>query len=161
MAKKNSAKKEAKGPATISNRRARYDYEISDTFEAGISLVGSEVKSVYLGRVNLTDSYCMISNSEIWLYQADIEPYTHSVHYLLDRRRDRKLLLHRQEIDLLERKVKEKGLSLLPLKVYFTDKGRVKVLIGLGRGKKEYDKRDAIQEKETRREQERARDGRD
>jgi SsrA-binding protein len=161
MAKAGKGKKEAKGPATIQNRRARFDYEIFDTYEAGISLVGSEVKSVYLGRVNLTDSYCLVRNDEVWLCQADIEPYTHSVHYLMDRRRDRKLLLNRSEINVLERKSQEKGLAILPLKMYFTDKGRVKVEIGLGRGKKQYDKREAIQKNETRREQERLRDGRE
>jgi len=157
MAKK-SDKKDPQGPATIQNRKARHDYEIFDTYEAGLVLVGSEVKSCYLGRVNLTDAYCRILNSEVWLISADIEPYAHSSVYTPERRRDRKLLMHRKEITLLDRKAQEKGLSIIPLKVYFKN-GRVKVEIGLGRGKKMYDKRDAIQERETKRELERARSG--
>lgn len=145
-----------KGPANIQNRRARYDYAFDNTYEAGVALIGSEVKSVYLGRVNLTDSYCRILNGELWLMNADIEPYTHSTHFLAERRRDRKLLMHRKEINLLERKSMEKGLALIPLAMYFK-KGKVKVEVGLGRGKKEYDKREQIREKETRREKERMR----
>lgn len=156
MAKKaKSAEKDA-GPATIQNRRARYDYEIMDTWEAGVALVGSEVKSVYLGRVNLTDAFCRILNGEAWLISADIEPYDKAAHFAPDRRRDRKLLLHRREIDVLERKSQEKGFAILPLKVYFKN-GKVKVEIGLGRGKRQYDKREQLAEKESRREQERAR----
>ncbi len=155
MAKKKSAD-EKKGPATINNRRARFDYEIVETFEAGLVLVGSEVKSVFLGRVNLTDSYCKVINGELWMLNADIEPYTHSSHFLPERRRDRKLLMHRKEINTLERKSLEKGLSLLVLGMYFKN-GKVKVTVGLGRGKKEYDKRTQIKDKETRLEKERMR----
>lgn len=151
MAKK-KGQVEPKGPATILNRKASFDYHIEDTYEAGVVLVGSEVKSIYLGRANLTDAYCRVVKDEMWLFQFDVEPYTHSFNYLPDRRRDRKLLLKRKEIDVLERKSQEKGLALIPLRVYFTDKGRVKVLIGLGRGKKNYDKRDAIAKRETDRE---------
>ncbi|MCE9559296.1 MAG: SsrA-binding protein SmpB [Armatimonadetes bacterium] len=153
MAKK-KGQKEPQGPATIHNRKASFDYTIEDTYEAGIALVGSEVKSIFLGRANLTDGYCRVLNSELWLLNFDIEQYSHSAHYLPERRRDRKLLLHRREIDVLQRKTQEKGLALIPLRMYFNDKGRVKVLIGLGRGKKDYDKRQAIADKETRRERE-------
>ncbi len=156
MAKKKSQTEKAQGPATINNRRARFDYEILDTYEAGISLVGSEVKSVYLGRVNLTDAYCRIVNDEMFLLEADIEQYSHSVRFIPERRRDRKLLLHRKEIDLIQRKSQEKGFALIPLKMYFKN-GKVKVEIGLGRGKRQYDKRHQIAEKDTRREKERAR----
>ena len=156
MAKKAKGVEKDAGPATIQNRRARYDYEIMDTWEAGVALVGSEVKSVYLGRVNLTDAFCRILNSEAWLISADIEPYDKAAHFAPDRRRDRKLLLHRREIDILERKSQEKGFAILPLKVYFKN-GKVKVEIGLGRGKRQYDKREQLAEKESRREQERAR----
>lgn len=156
MAKKAKGAEKDAGPATIQNRRARYDYEIMDTWEAGVALVGSEVKSVYLGRVNLTDAFCRILNSEAWLISADIEPYDKAAHFAPDRRRDRKLLLHRREIDVLERKSQEKGFAILPLKVYFKN-GKVKVEIGLGRGKRQYDKREQLAEKESRREQERAR----
>lgn len=156
MAKKAKGAEKDAGPATIQNRRARYDYEIMDTWEAGVALVGSEVKSVYLGRVNLTDAFCRILNGEAWLISADIEPYDKAAHFAPDRRRDRKLLLHRREIDVLERKSQEKGFAILPLKVYFKN-GKVKVEIGLGRGKRQYDKREQLAEKESRREQERAR----
>jgi len=153
MAKKGQ-KQESRGPATIQNRKARFDFHIEDTEEAGIVLVGSEVKSLFLGRANLTDAYCRVLKNELWILNLDIEPYTHSSHYLPERRRDRKLLMHRRQIDVLQRKSQEKGLALIPLSLYFKN-GRVKVQIGLGRGKKQFDKRDAIKEKDTRRERER------
>ena len=151
MSKKSKSEAKPAGPATIQNRRARYDYEIMDTWEAGIALVGSEVKSVYLGRVNLTDAFCRILGGEAWLISADIEPYDKAAHFAPERRRDRKLLLHRREIDVIERKSQEKGFSILPLKVYFKN-GKVKVEIGLGRGKRQYDKREQLAEKDSRRE---------
>lgn len=160
MAKKGS-KEEPKGPASIQNRRARYDFEIVDTWEAGVALAGSEVKSIYHGRANLTDAYCQVKGGEMWLMNVDVEPYSHAVAaYAPPRRRDRKLLLHRKEIDLIERKAQEKGLTIVPLAIYFKN-GRVKVEIALARGKRQYDKREAIAKKETRRETERTRSGRD
>jgi SsrA-binding protein len=158
MAKKGKGSEQPKGPATIQNRKARHDYEILDSYEAGIALVGSEVKSVFLGRVNLTDAFCQIKDGEMWLLNMDVEPYTHSVHYLPDRRRERKLLLHRKEINLIERKSQEKGLTLIPMKVYFKN-GKVKVEVTMARGRREYDKRDKIAAKESRRETERVRSG--
>src|SRR2546421_3126422 len=98
MAKKSQAK-EQEGPKTIVNRKARHDYELLDTYEAGISLQGSEVKSVFLGRVNMTDAYCHLANREMFVMNLDIEPYSHATHFQPERRRDRKLLLHRKEID--------------------------------------------------------------
>ncbi len=156
MAKKGSQKVEAKGPATIQNRRASFDYKILDTIEAGIMLIGSEVKSLFLGNAHLTDSYCRIVNDELWLFNADIEPYVHSAHFAPERRRDRKLLIKKKEMILLERKAQERGYSLIPLKIYFNDRGKAKVLIGIGEGKKNYDKRDSIAERDTKREQQRA-----
>ncbi|MBN8689867.1 MAG: SsrA-binding protein SmpB [Armatimonadetes bacterium] len=152
MAKKSAKNEPAKGPATIQNRRATFDYHVEDTLETGIELRGSEVKSLFLGRANLTDSYCRVKNDELWVYQMDIEPYAYAHHFLPERRRDRKLLAKRKEISVLERKSLEKGLSLVPLKVYFNDRGRAKLLLGLCRGKKDYDKRTAIAERETKRE---------
>lgn len=151
MAKK-KASQASRGPATIQNRKAGFDFHIEDTVEAGVALVGSEVKSIYAGRANLTDAFCRVINREMWLMQFDIEQYTHSVHYLPERRRDRKLLLHRKQIDTLQRRSQEKGLALIPLRVYFNEKGRVKVLIGLGRGKKQFDKRETIAKREVQRE---------
>lgn len=153
MAKKGKAEKPG-GPATIQNRRATYEYEIIDTYEAGLVLVGSEAKSLFAGKANLTDAYVRILNDEAWILQLDIEPYKFSTAFTPDRRRDRKLLLHRKEIDLIERRAQEKGLSVIPLKIYFKN-GRAKVLIGTGRGKKQYDKRQSIAEREVKREIER------
>ena len=159
MAKKGSKNDGPKGPATIQNRRAAFDYKILDTIEAGIVLAGSEVKSVFLGLANLTDSYVRIEKGEAWLFNADIEPYKHTAHFAPQRRRDRKLLLKRKEIIQLDMRVQSKGLALIPLKIYFNERGRAKVLIGFGEGKKNYDKRDSIAERETKRQQERLQRG--
>jgi len=156
MAKKNADKKQDQGPATIKNRKAGFDYEFLQTFEAGIVLIGSEVKSIYQGRANLTDAYCQIKNGELWLINSDVEPYTHSTYFQPERRRDRKLLMHRKEIALIDRRSSEKGLTIIPTKMYFAH-GKVKVQIALARGKRSYDKREALAKKETRREAERLR----
>lgn len=157
MAKKSDAKKQ-EGPKRIDNRRARYDYAIEDSVEAGAVLLGSEVKSLFLGKANLTDAYCRVVNNEMWLMNMDIEPYDKASVFQHERRRDRKLLLHRKQIDELLRKSQEKGFALIPLAVYFKN-GRAKVEVALGRGKAAYDKRDSIAKHETRREQERIRAG--
>jgi SsrA-binding protein len=159
MAKSANGKKESVAPKSIQNRRARYDYAIEDNLEAGIALAGSEVKSLYHGRANLTDAYCRIVNGELWLINMDIEPYDKASVFGHERRRDRKLLAHRKEINVLDRKVMEKGMALIPLAVYFKN-GRVKVDVGLGRGKAQYDKRKSIEEKDTRREMDRLRSAR-
>lgn len=160
MPKKAKTEEKKPGPASITNRKARFDFDILDTWEAGLVLVGSEVKSIYLGRVNLSDAYCRIVDGEAWLINADVEPYDKAAHFLPERRRDRKLLLHRKEIALIARRSQEKGLAIVPLRLYFK-KGKAKVEIGLGRGKRQYDKREQIAQKESRREQERARAMRD
>jgi SsrA-binding protein len=154
------ADKKPSGPKTIDNRKARFDYELLSSFEAGIALIGSEVKSVFLGRVNMTDAYVAIRGGEAFLFNLDIEPYEHTHHFKPERRRDRKLLLHRQEIELLERRSMEKGLAIVPTKLYFKN-GRVKVEVALGRGRRSYDKREQIAKKEERREAERAQRGHD
>jgi SsrA-binding protein len=155
MAKK-SAPKENKAPASIQNRRARFDYNFIETHEAGIELVGSEVKSIYLGRAHLTDAYCRVIDGQLYILNFDIEPYDKAVHFQPERRRDRRLLMHRREIDTLERKSLEKGLALIPSRVYFKN-GRVKVEVALARGKAQYDKREKLAKDEARREAERAR----
>lgn len=156
MAKKVGKKEE--GPRSIQNRRARFDYHIEDTVEAGIELVGAEVKSIFLGRANLTDAYCRVINGQMFLLNMDIDPYDKAVAaFMPERRRDRRLLLHRKEINTLERKAQEKGFTLLPLSVYFNSRGKVKVQIGLGKGKAQYDKREKIAKDDERREVERAR----
>jgi SsrA-binding protein len=153
---KNKAKDVPKVPKTIENRKARHDYELVETHEAGIALAGSEVKSVFLGRVNMTDAYVRIKEDELWLMNLDIEPYEHASRDKPERRRDRKLLMHRKQIDLLGRKSQEKSFAIIPIRMYFKN-GRVKVEIALGRGKREYDKRDQLKKDETRRELERLR----
>lgn len=142
---KNAAKTEFH---SINNRKARHDYEIIRSVEAGIVLKGSEVKSVASGRANLSDSYCRVSNHEVFLINLDVEPYEHASYNGHERRRDRKLLLHKKEIDGLFKDSEEKGLSLVPLKIYFSH-GKAKVEIAVGRGKKNYDKREAIAERES------------
>ncbi len=119
-------------------------------------LVGCEVKSVFLGRVNLVDAYVKVTKGELWLHELDIEPYENAGNYRPERRRDRKLLMHRREIDQLARKSQEKGLSIVPTKLYFKN-GKVKVAICLARGKREYDKREQLKKDDTRKEIERAR----
>ena len=138
----------------ISNRKARYDYLVLDTWECGIMLAGPEVKSVRDGRANLQDAYARVEDGEVWLYGMHVSPYSYS-RMELDPVRKRKLLLHRKEITALERGTAEKGHTLVPLRVYFKD-GRAKVELALARGKRAYDKRHAIAERDARRETERA-----
>jgi len=137
------------------NRKARHDYEILETFEAGMVLTGSEVKSLRAGRANLKDSYARIDRDEAFLLNAHISPYAAASHFGHEPERNRKLLLHRSEIDKLNGRIQERGLTVIPLKIYFKN-GRAKVLIGVGRGKKAYDKRESIKEREMRREADRA-----
>lgn len=134
------------------NKKARRDYFIDTVYEAGMVLTGPEVKSIRGGRVNLSDGYAMIRKNEVFLYNVHISPYSHATQELPDPLRSRKLLLKRREIDKLTVKTKEKGLALVPLKIYFNDKGKAKLELALVRGKKLYDKRADIKKKETLRE---------
>lgn len=137
------------------NRKARHDYEISETFEAGLVLKGSEVKSLRAGLVNLKDSYVQFKAGEAWLVGCHISPYSFARGGGHDPDRDRKLLLHRREIERIGSKVAERGLTLVALRVYFKD-GIAKLELGLGRGRAQYDKRRAIRDREQKREIERA-----
>ncbi|MDA8156110.1 MAG: SsrA-binding protein SmpB [Actinomycetota bacterium] len=137
------------------NRKAFHDYFIEETYEAGISLVGTEVKSIRQGKANLRDSYVLIKNSEAWLLNCHISPYSHGNIMNHDPLRTRKLLLHRKEIEKLRGKIAQKGYALIPLKLYFKG-SHVKIEIGLAKGKQFFDKRDTIKEKEARRQIERA-----
>jgi SsrA-binding protein len=137
------------------NRKAYHDYHIEETYEAGIALTGTEIKSVRAGSVNLRDSYAQVKNGEVWLLNTHIAPYEPASRQNVDPYRDRKLLLHRREIHRLYGRVQEKGYTLVPLRMYLK-KNRVKVEIGLARGKRQYDKRDAISKREAAREMERA-----
>lgn len=136
------------------NRKARHDYFIHDTYEAGIALTGTEVKSLRRGRVNVKDSFCRLEGGEVWLEAMHISPYEQGNRFNHDPLRTRKLLLHKYEILKLIGKVKEKGYTLIPLNLYFK-KGRVKVTVALVTGKKLYDKRQASAEKEAKREMDR------
>lgn len=136
------------------NRQAHHDYTVEQTIEAGISLVGTEIKSIREGHVNLRGAYAMVRNNEIWLENAHIAVYEHGNRYNHDPMRNRKLLLHKREIAQLLKKVATKGLTLVPIKLYLKG-GRAKVELGLCRGKKLYDKRDAIAERDAKRDIER------
>ncbi|MCW6035674.1 SsrA-binding protein SmpB [Spirulina subsalsa FACHB-351] len=138
------------------NRKARYLYEIVETYEAGIQLVGTEVKSIRAGRVNMQDGYGLIRNGEAWLINVHISPYQESSDYFNhDPRRTRKLLMKRKEINKLVGKLEQKGLTLVPLKMYFK-RGWVKVVLGLGRGKKLHDKRETTKQRQDQRDMQRA-----
>jgi len=133
------------------NRKARHEYFVLDTYEAGIVLKGTEVKSLRQGNANLSDGYASVKNAEIWLHGMHISPYEQGSYANVDPLRDRKLLLHRSEIRRLAGKISEKGLTLIPLKVYFK-KNVAKVLIGVCKGKREFDKRQAIARRDAERE---------
>lgn len=134
-----------------SNRRARFDYEITETVEAGLVLTGSEVKSLRGGRASLNESYARVRGGEVWLENMHIPPYEQGQKKGYDPRRDRKLLLHRRQIERLVGKTAEKGLTLVPMRLYFAH-GLAKVELGLGKGKRAHEKRQAIAERESRRE---------
>jgi SsrA-binding protein len=136
------------------NRRARHDYFIEDTFEAGIALTGTEVKSLRAGRASLADGFVQVSDGEAWLHNVHIPEYTQGTWTNHTPRRIRKLLLHRKEIDKISAQIAEQGLTLVPLSMYFKD-GKVKVELGLGRGKRTYDKRHDLARRDAAREVER------
>jgi SsrA-binding protein len=147
--------KEQGRKVVATNRKARHDYSIEDTFEAGLVLMGTEVKSLRAGRASLVDGYAFIENGEAWLDAVHIPEYTEGTWTNHSPRRKRKLLMHKQEILKLTSKVKEGGFTLIPLSIYFAD-GRAKVELALAKGKKEYDKRQALREKQDTREAARA-----
>ena len=135
----------------IKNRRATFDYEISDTFTAGIVLTGTEIKSLRQGKASLVDSFCYINDGEVWVKNMYIAEYFYGTYNNHATRRDRKLLLNRKEIDRLERSGREAGFTIVPLRLFINQRGLAKLVIGIGRGKKAYDKRQSIREREDRR----------
>ena len=147
--------KETGRKLVASNRKARHDYLIEDTFEAGMVLSGTEVKSLRAGRASLVDSFAQVKDGEVWLEGAYIPEYTQGTWTNHEPRRSRKLLLHRQEIVRLIGKTRESGLTLVPLSMYFSD-GRAKVEIALARGRRSYDKRQALAERDAKKEMDRA-----
>jgi len=138
------------------NKKAYFSYNITDKFEVGIVLHGTEVKSIRQGKVNLKDGYAVIRNGEVFLQNCHISPYSHGTHDNHDPLRVRKLLMHKLEIKRLIGKVKETSLTLVPLKIYITQRGLVKLEIGLAKGKKLHDKRESMKEKSAKREMDRA-----
>jgi SsrA-binding protein len=152
--------KEDQHKVVATNRKAYHDYFIEDKLEAGVMLRGTEVKSLRDGRVNLQDSYASVDNGEVYLHHCHISPYSHGNIMNHDPLRARKLLLHRKEINKLIGKTQQKGLTLIPLRIYFSKQGKAKVEIALAKGKKQYDRRESIKAREAGREVERAIKGR-
>ena len=157
-----SKKKKYLGDETIAlNRRGRFNYEVEESLEAGLVLTGTEVKSARLSQVQLSEAFARVesgagrSGPEVWVYNIHIAPYENGTAWVGDPRRKRKLLLHRNQIDKLAGRVQQKGYTLVPLKMYFKD-GRVKLELGVGKGRKTHDKRHAIQERDLKRDVRRA-----
>ena len=141
--------------AIATNRQARRDYLIGDTWEAGIELKGTEVKSIRAGKINLRGAFAQIHRDEVWMHDCDIQPWESASHEQHESKRPRKLLLHRREIERLIGAVEQKGLTLIPLSLYFS-RGRAKVKLALGRGKKQYDKREDLKRRDAERDVARA-----
>ena len=137
------------------NRKARHNFTITDTFEAGLVLTGTEIKSVRSGKANLSDAYARVEHGEAWLVGAHIAPFEQGNRYNHEPKRDRKLLLHRAEIDQLMGRAAAKGLTIVPLRLYINDKGRAKIELGMARGKQLHDRRRDIADRESRRDVER------
>jgi SsrA-binding protein len=137
------------------NRKARFDYNIEEKYEAGIVLLGSEVKSIREGKASLRESFARVKGDEIFLENMNIAPYSHGSHFNHEPLRERKLLMHKDEIRRLQGKVAERGYTLVPMSIYLNEKGKIKVQLGLGRGKQKADRRRDIMERESRRDLER------
>ncbi len=135
----------------IKNRRASFDYEIGDTYTAGMVLTGTEIKSIRSGKASLTDSYCIIDHGEVWVKGMNISEYFYGSYNNHIARRDRKLLLSKKEIAKIEKAISDPGYTLVPLRIFINDRGYAKLVVGVARGKKQYDKRQAIKEREDKR----------
>ena len=135
----------------IQNKKARFNYEIGDTYTAGIVLTGTEIKSIRDGKASLVDSYCLIENGEVWVKQMNVSEYFYGSYNNHVARRDRKLLLNRKEIAKLQKASENPGFTIVPLRVFINDRGLAKMVIGVGRGKKEYDKRQTMRERDDKR----------
>jgi SsrA-binding protein len=146
------AKERFSKTVNIQNRQARFEYEILDKYVAGIMLTGTEIKSIREGKVNLQDGYCYFNNGELFVKAVNITPYAQGTHYNHEATRERKLLLKKTEIRKLEGKIEEKGLTLIPLRLFINDRGFAKMEIALGKGKKLHDKRDSMRERDAKRE---------
>ena len=146
-----------KSPVNIRNRKASFEYFFIDTYTAGIVLTGTEIKSIRQGKASLADSFCYINNGEVWVKGMNISPYFYGSYNNHESKRDRKLLLTKREINKLQSATKQTGYTIVPLLVFIDNHGRAKVDIALCKGKKDFDKRQTLKEKEDRREMERAR----
>lgn len=135
----------------IKNRRASFDYEIGDTYTAGLVLTGTEIKSIRAGKASLTDSYCVIDRGEVWVKGMNISEYFYGSYNNHAARRDRKLLLSKKEIAKIDKAISDPGFTLIPLRIFISDRGYAKLVVGVARGKKQYDKRQAIKEREDKR----------
>ena len=144
-------------PINIKNKKASFDYEFIDTYTAGIVLTGTEIKSIRLGKASLVDTYCYFVNGELWVKNMHISEYFYGSYNNHTARRDRKLLLERKELRKLKQAVKNPGFTIVPLRLFINEKGLAKLVIGLARGKHEYDKRESIKERDDKRELDRIR----
>ncbi len=135
----------------IKNKRANFDYEIGETFTAGMVLTGTEIKSIREGRASLADSYCLVENGEVWVKGMHIAEYFYGTYNNHATRRDRKLLLNKKEIAKIEKLSADPGFTIVPIRVFISDRGYAKIVIGIGRGKKQYDKRQSIKERDDKR----------
>lgn len=136
---------------SIKNRRATFDYELVETFTAGIVLTGTEIKSIRLGKASLVDTYCFLERGELWVRNMHIAEYFYGTYNNHDTRRDRKLLLNRNELRKLSRLTKETGFTIIPTRLFINEKGLAKLVIAVAKGKKQYDKRQSLREKEDKR----------
>ena len=140
----------------IKNKRASFDYELLDTYQAGIVLTGTEIKSIRLGKASLVDTFCFFNNGELWVKNMYIAEYFYGTYNNHQARRDRKLLLTKKELQKIQRLSKESGFSVIPTKIYISDKGLAKIIVAVAKGKKVYDKREPIKEREDKRQIDRA-----
>jgi SsrA-binding protein len=145
-----------KAKIVAQNRRARFDYFIEEVFEAGIALMGTEVKSLRFGDGSIAESYAEVKNGEVWLVNSNVPEFSHGNRFNHEPKRPRKLLLHEREIAKFHGAVERKGMTLVPLSIYFNSRGRAKVELALAKGKKDYDKRQALRERQDKREADRA-----
>ena len=135
----------------IKNKKAHFNYEIGDTFTAGIVLTGTEIKSIRDGKASLTDSYCIVENGEVWVKNMHISEYFYGSYNNHSVKRDRKLLLNKKEITKISKAADEPGFTIVPIRIFISDRGFAKLVIGIGKGKKQYDKRQSIKEREDKR----------
>lgn len=145
-----------KNDIVIKNKRATFDYELIDKYQAGIVLVGTEIKSIRLGKASLVDTFCYFNNEELWVKNMNISEYFYGTYNNHPPKRDRKLLLTKRELSKLRRQTKETGFTIVPVKLFFNEKGLAKLEIAVAKGKKEYDKRDSLKEKDDKRQMDRA-----